>query len=141
VNAATPGTTLVTGAAGGIGRAVARRLAEDGARLLLLHRRCAPEDLVAELGEQVLASRSCDLTDAAAVAALVAELREAHGQVRAVVHAAGPHVPMIHLSRVEPAAFAEQVNQDVVAFFNLVRATLAGLRETSGSLTVVTTAF
>ena len=37
------------------------------------------------------------------------------------MHAAGPHVPQIHLSRVDPAQFKQQVEEDVVAFFNLVQ--------------------
>ncbi|GAA1548825.1 SDR family NAD(P)-dependent oxidoreductase [Nocardioides humi] len=134
------GLALVTGASGGIGQAVARRLAGDGARLLLLHRRTPPDALVAELGAAVRATAACDLADADAVAALVDALTAEHGDVRTVVHAAGPHVPMVHLSRVSPRQFAEQVDQDVVAFFNLVHAVLPALRRTSGSLTVVTTA-
>ena len=134
------GLALVTGAAGGLGRAIARRLADDGARLLLLHRRTRADDLVAELGDRVAATAACDLADADAVAALVDELTAEHGDVRTVVHAAGPHVPRVHLSRVSPKQFAEQLDQDVAAFFNLAHAVLPALRRTHGSLTVVTTA-
>ncbi|MDQ6524873.1 SDR family oxidoreductase [Nocardioides sp. LHD-245] len=134
------GLTLITGASGGIGQAVARRLAADGASLVLLHRRTAPDALVAELGDRVRASGSCDLADPDATAALVGSLVAEHGDIRTVVHTAGPHVPMVHLSRVTPRQFAEQVDQDVVAFFNLAHAVLPTLRRTQGSLTVVTTA-
>ncbi|WP_436702102.1 SDR family NAD(P)-dependent oxidoreductase [Nocardioides sp. BYT-33-1] len=131
---------LVTGASGGIGQAVARRLVDDGASLILLHRRTAPDALVGELGDRVLASAACDLTAPEATADLVASLVAEHGDVRTVVHAAGPHVPMVHLSRVTPRQFAKQVDQDVVAFFNLAHAVLPTLRRARGSLTVVTTA-
>ncbi|TNM41977.1 SDR family oxidoreductase [Nocardioides albidus] len=134
------GTTLVTGATGGLGAAICRRLADDGAQLLLLHRRTPPDALVAELGARVVGVRRCELGDASAVSAAVAELEAEHGPVRTVVHAAGPHVPMVHLSRVTPAQFAAQVDQDVVAFFNLAHAVLPSLRATRGSLTAVTTA-
>ncbi|WP_418064338.1 SDR family NAD(P)-dependent oxidoreductase [Pimelobacter simplex] len=136
----TYGTTLVTGATGGLGAEICRRLAKDGAQLLLLHRRTVPDALVAELGTSVLGTRAVDLADAAGVAAAVSELEAEHGQVRTVVHAAGPHVPMVHLSRVTPEQFATQVDQDVVAFFNLAHALLPSLRATQGSLTAVTTA-
>ncbi len=132
--------TLVTGATGGLGAAICRRLAAEGARLLLLHRRTAPEALVAELGEAVLGTAPCELSDAEAVATAVADLEADHGRIRTVVHAAGPHVPMVHLSKVTPEQFATQIDQDVVAFFNLAHAVLPSLRASHGSLTAVTTA-
>ncbi|GAA3455529.1 SDR family NAD(P)-dependent oxidoreductase [Dactylosporangium matsuzakiense] len=77
-----------------------------------------------------------DLTDPAACAALMA----AAGEVHTLVHAAGPHVPMLHLSRVEPERFARQIAQDVLAAFNIVHAALPALRASHGSLVAVTTA-
>ncbi|MFZ8942853.1 MAG: SDR family NAD(P)-dependent oxidoreductase, partial [Gemmobacter sp.] len=61
---------LVTGASGGIGAAIARRLHAAGARVVLSGTREGPlAALAAELGEraQVL---TCDLSDPAAVDAL-----------------------------------------------------------------------
>jgi short-subunit dehydrogenase len=54
-------TVLLTGASGGIGHAIARRLSSDGARLVLTgRRRDALEALAAELGAE---PRPADLTD------------------------------------------------------------------------------
>jgi NAD(P)-dependent dehydrogenase (short-subunit alcohol dehydrogenase family) len=133
------GLTLITGAAGGIGTAVARRLAACGVPLVLAYRSRRPDELLAELGDQVVHAGPCDLSDAEAVRGFAADIAR-HGDVRTIVHAAGPHVPMVHLSRVEPAQFASQVQDDVVGFFNLTHAMLPMLRRTRGSLTVVTTA-
>ncbi|WP_433606964.1 SDR family oxidoreductase [Dactylosporangium sp. CA-139114] len=77
-----------------------------------------------------------DLTDPAACAALIAGA----GEVHTLVHAAGPHVPMMHLSTIAPERFAEQVAQDVLATFNIVRAALPALRASRGSIVAVTTA-
>jgi NAD(P)-dependent dehydrogenase (short-subunit alcohol dehydrogenase family) len=77
-----------------------------------------------------------DLTDPTACAALI----ERAGEVHTLVHAAGPHVPMMHLSTVTPTQFAEQVAQDVLASFNIVHAALPALRASRGSLVAVTTA-
>ena len=134
------GLTLVTGAGGGIGGAVARRLAGCGVPLVVAYRSTRPSALLDELGDRVVAATACDLSDAEATSRMVAGVAAAHGDLRTVVHAAGPHVPMVHLSRVEPARFAAQVRDDVIASFNLAHAVLPMLRRTRGSLTVVTTA-
>jgi NAD(P)-dependent dehydrogenase (short-subunit alcohol dehydrogenase family) len=47
---------------------------------------------------------------------------------------------MMHLSRVTPERFAEQVAQDVLAAFNVVHAALPALRASRGNLVAVTTA-
>ncbi|MFE7244045.1 SDR family NAD(P)-dependent oxidoreductase [Streptomyces sp. NPDC057580] len=136
----TRGTALVTGASGGIGIAVCRRLAGLGVPLVVAYRSKRPASLIEELGQLVVHSGQFDLTEAADVARFVVDAEVAAGDIRTVVHAAGPHVPMVHLSKVAPEAFADQVAQDAAGFFNLVRAVLPGLRRTRGSLTVVTTA-
>jgi 3-oxoacyl-[acyl-carrier protein] reductase len=130
------GAAVVTGATGGIGAAVARMLAARGSAVVLAYRTdaAAAAALAAEL-PRASAVRA-DLTDPAACAALVARA----GEVHTLVHAAGPHVPMRHLSRVEPDRFAEQVAQDVLACFNVVHAALPALRAARGSLVAVTTA-
>jgi short-subunit dehydrogenase len=73
-------TVLLTGATGGIGHAIARRLHAAGAALILTGRRTEIlEPLAAELGGTAVA---CDLADPAAVDALVA----AHPDVDVVVN-------------------------------------------------------
>ncbi|MER5556706.1 type I polyketide synthase [Streptomyces sp. NPDC002793] len=90
------GTVLITGGTGALGALAARRLiTEHGARRLLLAGRRGAEatgatDLVAELtalGAQVTVA-ACDVTDPAALAALLAGVPEQH-PLTAVVHTAG----------------------------------------------------
>ncbi|GAA0733596.1 SDR family oxidoreductase [Dactylosporangium roseum] len=130
-----PGAALVTGATGGIGAAVARLLATRGATVVLSYRSsaAAAEKLAAEVGGTAVRA---DLADPDSCAGLLA----AAGPIHTLVHAAGPHVPMLHLSRVTPARFHEQLTQDVAAFFNVVSAALPALRAARGSLVAVTTA-
>jgi 3-oxoacyl-[acyl-carrier protein] reductase len=81
-----------------------------------------------------------DVTDAAACAALVDLVVEEHGGVHTLVHAAGPHVPMKHLSSVDPAEMARQLAEDAAGFFNVVHPALPHLRSAEGSVVAVTTA-
>jgi NAD(P)-dependent dehydrogenase (short-subunit alcohol dehydrogenase family) len=81
------GTVLVTGASGGLGGAVARRLIEDGWRVVAPVRSTAAE--AAEAGTGVLAVPA-DVTDEADVARVVAAgAGEAGSPLRAVVNLVG----------------------------------------------------
>lgn len=137
--ASTPGVALVTGGSGGIGAATVRRLVADGSRVALTYRSNPPTELLAELGDAAQAY-ALDVRDAGACAELIAQLRDEHGGIHTVVHAAGPHVPMIHLSKVSPQQFADQVEADLVGFFNVAHSVLGALRESHGSIVAVTSA-
>jgi NAD(P)-dependent dehydrogenase (short-subunit alcohol dehydrogenase family) len=76
------------------------------------------------------------LTDESATAEAVSE---AAGGIHTLVYAAGPHVPMRHLSKVTPSEYRTQLEGDAVAFFNLVHPALPLLRESRGSIVAVTT--
>ncbi|MFJ1540959.1 type I polyketide synthase [Micromonospora chalcea] len=111
-----PGTVLVTGGTGAVGRYAAGWFARHGARrLLLVSRRgaAAPgaDEAVAELAALGAEARvlACDLADRDAVADLVRGLRADGETVHAVVHAAG-------VGRLNPvAAVTEAELADVVS--------------------------
>lgn len=101
---------LVTGGTGGLGSAIVRQLAAEGYPLALSYRSnaVAADALVEELTAAKVPVRAwrLDLTDAEACAGVVTEAEEQHGGIGVLVHAAGPHIPMVHLSRVAPATYA-----------------------------------
>ena len=134
-----PGTAFVAGGTGGIGAAIVRTLAERGSDIAFTYRanEVAANELTAEVkayGRQVAALR-VDLTDEAETARAV----RGCGGVHTLVYAAGPHVPMTHLSKVTPGRYRAQLEADAVAFFNLVHPALPLLRESRGSVVAVTT--
>jgi NAD(P)-dependent dehydrogenase (short-subunit alcohol dehydrogenase family) len=124
-----PGAALVAGASGGIGAEIARLFAERGSAVAVTYR-----------SRVVEAGRRLDLTDAEACVRVLDEAAAAHGGLHTVVYAAGPTVPLMHLSRVPPARFAEHLAVDAAACFNLVSAALPHLRASRGSFVAVTTA-
>lgn len=139
-----PATVLVTGGTGGIGATICRRLAGPGTRIALTFRNRidVAQSLVSELESLGAEARAdaVDLQDAGATAAYVKDVSERWDGLSTVVHSAGPHIPMVHLSRVSPAQFREALDGEVTAFFNLVSACLPALRASSGSVVAVTTA-
>ncbi|MFD4876177.1 SDR family NAD(P)-dependent oxidoreductase [Streptomyces sp. NPDC058420] len=130
----------MAGGSGGIGAAIVRLLAERGSDIVFTYRanQEAADAVAAEvtkLGRHVRALR-LDLTDESATAEAVSETTAG---IHTLVYAAGPHVPMRHLSKVTPSEYRAQLEGDAVAFFNLVHPTLPLLRESRGSIVAVTT--
>lgn len=137
------GAAFVAGGTGGIGAAVVRVLAERGCALAFTYRANAraAEQLACvtrPYGREVRAVR-LDLSDEQATARAVSEAAEHLGGLHTLVYAAGPHVPMVHLSQVSPARYRAQLEGDAVAFFNLVHPALPLLRASRGSVVAVTT--
>jgi len=135
------GAALVFGASGGLGAVIATMLLDRGSRVAMTYRR--PSAVVAKIASSHssrAASHQLDLTDAAACSDVVAAVAGQFGAVHTVVYASGPHVPMVHISKVPQATFREQLEQDAVAFLNAVIPALPLLRASRGSLVAVTTA-
>jgi 3-oxoacyl-[acyl-carrier protein] reductase len=61
------------------------------------------------------------------------------GPVAALIHASGPFVPQRYVAKIEDAQLSNHLDDEVLGFFNVVRACLPQLRENSGSITAVTT--
>ena len=133
------GTAFVVGGTGGIGSEIVRTLVARGSRVAFTYN--GNERKAAQLVDDgAAASHRLELSDADDVLRLADSVAEHAGGVHTVVYAAGPHVPMRHLSTVGTGDFGYQVNTDVGGFFNLVSAVLAHLRRSQGSLVAVTTA-
>ena len=138
------GCGLVVGGSGGLGLAVVRMLASRGSAVALTYRSRAEAassavDAARSWGVHASA-HALDVTDADACAAIVSQVVSTYGGLHTLVHAAGPHVPMKHLSDVAPAELSTQLTEDAAGFFNVVHPALPHLRDAEGSIVAVTTA-
>ncbi len=137
------GAAFVAGGTGAIGAAIVRTLASRGSDIVFTYHanHAAAEALTAKVkehGRQALAVQ-LDLTDESAAAEAVTAQAQTLGGIHTLVYAAGPHVPMVHLSKVTPSQYRAQLDADAVAFYNLVHPALPGLRATRGNIIAVTT--
>ena len=118
---------VVTGGAQGIGLAVARRLAEGGARMVLWD---LDGDLAREAAEALgggAEGHGVDVTDAAAVEALTARALDSHGRVDALVTSAGIAGPNAPLVDYPPEAWRRVMAVNVDGVFNCCRAVLPAM--------------
>jgi len=135
------GVALVLGASGGLGAVIAGLLHARGSRIAATFRSAGSPRIseLTALGDDVHPYQ-LDLADAAACVRVVDAVARELGGIHTLVYAAGPHVPMVHLSNVAPAQFRDQLTGDAVAFFNAVHPALPHLRASAGNIVAVTTA-
>lgn len=139
-----PGAALVIGGSGGLGLSIARMLASRGSHVAVTYRSRPEAGEAAAVAARewgVHASAyQLDLGSATQAASVVAAMAAEYGGIHTLVYAAGPHVPMTHLSEVPPEAMAGQLAADAAGFFAAVHPALPHLRESQGSIVAVTTA-
>jgi NAD(P)-dependent dehydrogenase (short-subunit alcohol dehydrogenase family) len=126
------GTVLVTGAASGLGRAVARAVAAAGGRPLLLDRvPVAPEPALADALSTVT-----DLSDRRGSEAAVGELVAAAGGLDAVVTAAGTD-RCGRLGDVPAAEWEQVIGVNLLGTAAVIRAALPALQAGRGRIVTV----
>ena len=117
---------LVLGASGGLGREIARLLADSGARLVLSGRSQAKLDALSIPGTAIAA----DLTDPAAITALIAGAVRVNGRLDGIVNAAGV-VAFGPALEVTDETLSELFTLNTLAPIRLLRAARPALTESA----------
>lgn len=133
-----PPWMIVTGAASGIGSAIASAAAEDGHNLLLVDRSAGAlagvqRDLASTVEVEAL---DVDVTDLDALVDGITAFRRRRGPLSKAAHSAGIEV-LGAVDAIDPAEWARCINVNLTGTFNVARAVIADLIETRGALAMI----
>jgi len=119
---------LITGAGSGIGAAIARALATDGARVTLVGRRKEPlEAVAAEIGAQAFVVDGFDVTSPEAIAQGLARAREKFGLIDILVNNAG-EAPSASFEKTSLDTWNHVLSVDLTGVFLVTQAVLPDLK-------------
>jgi NAD(P)-dependent dehydrogenase (short-subunit alcohol dehydrogenase family) len=116
---------LITGAASGMGMAIARLFADEGARLALLDRNEA--GVTALAGELGVSGFACDVASRAEVNAVVAQAGDALGGIDGVINAAGILITKL-FDELDPESWDRMLAVNLTGPYNIVHAAMPLLR-------------
>ena len=126
-------TAIVTGAGTGIGAAIARRLADEGARVILMGRRAEPlETVAARTGGEVFVGDASNSEDAARIVALA---QDRFGSLDVVVANAGGH-GFGTILETDDAAWQTSARANLDTSMVLLRAAIPALKASRGAICV-----
>ena len=130
---------LVTGASGGIGRAIAAALSEAGAKVALVwHAGSCARRSARVLGGRRGSCVPCNLSDPEAVSGLVASAEEAVGPLDIIVANAGVTRDGL-LMRMKDEDWNDVININLGAYFRIVKSAMRGMmKRRSGRIIGIT---
>lgn len=130
-------TVLITGGAGGIGRAIAHAFAGEGATVVLAGRDVtALADAVKEIGQDTADHVVADVADAASAARMVETVTGRHGRLHAAVNNAGILGPVGPVADLDPDSWGGVLAVNLTGVFLSMKHEIAHMR-THGGGTIV----
>ncbi len=129
---------VVTGAASGIGAAVVRRFAAEGARVVAVDLDSEKLDVLQEQSDQVLTSL-CDVTDSAQVDEVFDLAADTWGRVDVAVTCAGVALEPVDIEDIDDETFARVVEVNLHGTFYCLRAAARHMRRNSPSSGAIVT--
>ncbi|MCY3644567.1 MAG: SDR family oxidoreductase [Acidimicrobiaceae bacterium] len=125
---------VVTGAGGGIGGGIARRLIAAGATVVA-HTRSSPVDGLVDAGGEPVAAVTADLAEPGAAERVVQAALDAGGRIDGLVNNAGIQ-PVVHFTEMSDDEWTEMIDTNLTAVHWLTRvaATAMQAQGTGGSI-------
>jgi NAD(P)-dependent dehydrogenase (short-subunit alcohol dehydrogenase family) len=129
---------LITGGGSGIGKGVARALADEGCRVVICGRRGSLlQSVAASIDAKCpVRHRACDISNRQAVRDLCDWLRTEKAEPDIVVNCAGINVPKRSMEDVDPEEFDRVLAINATGTFNLLHAVLPAMRQRKDGLII-----
>lgn len=136
-------TVLITGSSKGIGKAVAKRFAEDGANVVTNSRSAeraenAAAEIAAEVDKGNVIGIAADSSDYGETKVMIEETVDTFGSLDVLVGNAGIHDDGIALEDIDETnlddSFHELFNINVKGYLNAAKVSIPYLRETGGNM-------
>jgi NAD(P)-dependent dehydrogenase (short-subunit alcohol dehydrogenase family) len=128
---------MITGAAHGIGRAVAERLAAEGARVVLADLdEDAAAGLAATLAPAETITATCDVRSTTSVNACVARAVQHFGRLDVLVNVAGGSTPMPSFEELSDETWNAMLDLNLTGAMRCIRAALPHLSRQAGAAVV-----
>ncbi len=123
--------SIVTGASSDIGKAIAKRFAEEGSKVVLIARDFEKlEKARKEIGQDELtASMSCDLTDESQVIQTVKQIIDNYGKIDILVNNAGAINDPVHFHEMEDSEIKKLIDINLFGVFHMTKAILAKMSD------------
>ena len=117
---------IVTGASSDIGKGVAKRFAEEGAKVILIARNLEGlEKTRKEIGnEKSTASMSCDLTNESQVMQTVNQIIDTYGKIDILVNNAGAINDPVHFHEMADTEIKKLIDVNLFGVFHMTKAVL-----------------
>ncbi|NIP61881.1 MAG: glucose 1-dehydrogenase [Nitrosopumilaceae archaeon] len=127
---------IVTGASSDIGTGIAKRLAEDGANVVLVGRKLESlEKVQTMIGDRSVAI-TCDITDESQTLQLADQVVDKYGKIDILVNNAGAINDPTHFHEMPHSEIQKLVTVNVMGVFNMTKAVLNKMVDGDGGVII-----
>ncbi len=122
---------IVTGASSDIGKGIAKRFAEEGAKVILVARNLEQLEVTRkEIGnEESTVSISCDLTEESQVLQAVNQIMDTYGKIDILVNNAGAINDPIHFHEMPDSEIKKLIDVNLFGVFHMTKAVLSKMSD------------
>jgi 3-oxoacyl-[acyl-carrier protein] reductase len=122
---------IITGASSDIGKGVAKRFAEEGAKVILIARSLERlEKARKEIGnEKLTASMECDLTNESQVLQTINQIMDTYGKIDILVNNAGAINDPVHFHKMSDSEIKKLIDVNLFGVFHITKAVLSKMTD------------